>query len=51
MDSVNIYVNHLNITFRFLMFLKLFIGMGFLWVFEILAGICGSEDNEDEHIW
>merc|ERR1719400_160197 len=38
---------------RFLTFLKLFLGMGILWIFAIVAGFLGSEDlkktgNKDE---
>jgi hypothetical protein len=32
---------------RFLSFLKLFLGMGILWIFGIVAGFLGSEDLEN----
>merc|ERR1712218_267227 len=34
---------------RFLLFLKLFIGMGIMWTFEIIAGLSG--DVTDESVW
>ena len=30
------------LNLRFLMFLKLFLGMGLIWSFEIIGGICGD---------
>ena len=35
--------------FRFLLFLKLFLGMGMMWIFEIIAGI--FDDHVDESAW
>ncbi len=32
---------------RFLIYLKLFVGMGFIWVFEIAAGLISSK----EYFW
>ena len=32
---------------RFLIYLKLFVGMGFIWVFEIVAGLVDAE----EEVW
>ena len=34
---------------RFLMYLKLFVGMGMIWTFEIIAGICG--DFVHDRVW
>merc|ERR1712156_1366824 len=34
---------------RFLLFLKLFLGMGMMWIFEIIAGI--FDDHVDESAW
>ncbi len=34
---------------KFFMFLKLFLGMGILWVFEVIAGLCG--DLTSEKVW
>ena len=37
--------------YRFIMFVKLFFGMGFLWIFEIIAAICENDDNDDGYFW
>ena len=37
--------------YRFIMFVKLFFGMGFLWIFEIIAAICANDDNDDGYFW
>ena len=33
---------------RFLTFLKLFLGMGILWIFEIVAGLLDTDDIEND---
>ena len=35
---------------RFLLFLKLFLGMGFIWTFDIISGLIG-DDMVAEHHW
>ena len=35
---------------RFLLFLKLFFGMGFIWTFDIISGLIG-DDVVAEHHW
>ena len=37
--------------YRFIMFVKLFFGMGFLWIFEIIAAICENDDNDQGYFW
>ena len=32
---------------RFLTFLKLFLGMGILWIFEIISGLVGDQAGEE----
>ena len=37
--------NHINFD-RFVMYLKVFLGMGFLWTMEIVAGLASDEIHE-----
>ncbi len=34
-----------SVSIRFLIYLKLFVGMGFIWTFEILAGIIEQKEE------
>ena len=36
---------------RFLMFLKLFLGMGFMWFFEIISGLLDNHPDVPESVW
>ena len=36
---------------RFLMFLKLFLGMGFMWFFEIISGLLDDHSDVPESVW
>ena len=46
-DSVLTYL--LFISIRFLLFVKLFVGMGIIWSFEIIAGL--MDDMTNEKVW
>ena len=48
-DKVSSYNREtLSHSSRFLSFLKLFLGMGILWIFGIVAGFLGHKDVEEE---
>ena len=44
----NVYIFNI-IIIRFLLFVKLFVGMGIMWSFEIIAGL--MDDMTNESVW
>ena len=43
---INLHHSRMN---RFLLFLKLFIIMGFIWIFDIISGLIGDKDIPEHH--